>query len=335
MSRYVFKPGDQHKFMVNMKNKLACSWEKIGTKVGLSSRTLRDWQREILLGNKDVLHQLSLLSNIPLPIIVEEREEWWNAKKWQKEANRIRLKIHGSPGTTEGRSKGGKISQMRRLLYPERYAGTRTVLRKKLHIPAKSVRLAELIGILLGDGNLSKEQMKISLNLVDDKKFSEYVCEILFQLFGIKASVYTDKKYHVNTVCISSVELIEFLTKNGLCVGSKMKANVGIPSWIKCRPDYSRACIRGLVDTDGCFFIHKYKVNNKTYEYKKISFVSYIPKLMEDVKNQLISLGFTPKVQGAKRLFLYNQQEAKRYLEEIGTSNPKNFIRWGINNKVS
>lgn len=315
--------------MMEVKEKLACSWEEIGTQVGLCARTLRDWQREVLLGNKEVLQRLSSLSGATLPIIIEEREEWWNAKKWQKEANRIRLKIHGPPGTPEGRSKGGKISQMRRRLYPERYTGMGVTLRKKLHIPAKSIQLAELIGILLGDGGISKEQVKITLNLIDDKEYLGFVCKLLLQLFEMKASIYTDKKYHVNTICISSVELVEFLTRNGLCIGSKKKANVGMPSWIKDRSDYSKACIRGLVDTDGCFFIHKYKVNNKMYEYKKINFVSYIPQLMSDVEKQLKLLGFTPKVKGV-RLFLYNQQEALRYLTEIGTSNPKNYFRWKL-----
>lgn len=324
--RYKFKTGDQKKFLNSVKEKLGFSWENIASDFGLSGRTLRDWRNEKLLGQGNVLIKLSKKAGIFLPPVIEEKEEWWSARAWSARASVIRMKMYGPPGTPAGRSKGGKMSQLYRKLYPERYICTNVVLRNTFNFPENSVALAEFIGIMLGDGGVGKYQAVITLGAKADKGYVNYVVSLMNSLFGVKPSLF--KRENVVAIHISGIELIEFLLTKGLCIGSKLRANIGLPDWIIENLDYSKACIRGLVDTDGCFFKHKYQVREKQYEYKKIAFVSYIPQLMADVRKQLLLLGFNPKIQGEKRLFLYNQSEAMRYLEEIGTSNPKNSERW-------
>lgn len=329
MSRYVFKRGDQHKFMKAVKARIGDSWEEIASKAGVSGRTLRDWQREVIFGKKEVLSKLSRLSGVSLPPIVEERKEWWNTRAWSKRANKIRMKLYGPPGTPEGRSKGGKISQLHRKLYPEKYIGTRVILKNKFRFPENSTNLAEFMGIMLGDGGMSKDQIKITLDRNADGEYALVVRKMAKDLFGKNPSIYIRKECNALTICLTGVDLVDYLVNKGLCIGSKMKANIGIPEWIKFNLTYSKLCIRGLVDTDGCLFIHKYKLKEKEYRYKNICFVSYIPNLMADVKEQLQLLGYTPKGKGT-RLFLYNQNEAIKYFREIGTSNPKNVKRWKI-----
>lgn len=331
--RCKFRAGDQKRFLNSVKDKLGFSWENIASDFGLSGRTLRDWRNETLLGQKEVLIGLSKKAKIPMPPVVEEKEEWWSAKAWSAKANAIRMKMYGPPGTPEGRSKGGKISQLKRILNPELYRGTGVIVRNSFNYPPESSRLAEFIGIMLGDGGISKDQVKISLDMNADKKYVPIVMELIQELFGKKPSLYNRKKFNVSTICLTGVNLVSYLINKGLCVGSKLRANIGLPDWIVENLDYSKACIRGLIDTDGCFFKHGYKVKGKFYEYKKISFVSYIPQLIADVKKQLLLLGFHPKIQGGKRLFLYNQHEALRYLREIGTSNPKNYFRWRLSER--
>lgn len=320
--------------MEAVKEKLGCRWEEIAIKVGVSGRTLRDWQREALLGKKEALSKLSSLSGIPLPPVIKEREEWWNTRAWSKKASNVRMKIYGPPGTPEGRSKGGKISQLRRTLYPELYRGTGVIVKNSFLYPHESTKFAEFVGIMLGDGGISKDQIKISLDMNTDKEYVPVVMELIQELFGKTPSLYNRKKFNVSTICLTGVNLVNYLIRKGLCVGSKMKANVGIPRWIKSDSNYSKSCIRGLVDTDGCLFIHKYKHKQREqeYGYRNICFVSAIPKLMTDVKEQLQLLGYSPKGKGIK-LFLYNQQETLRYLREIGTSNPKNYFRWRLSER--
>ena len=114
--RYKFKAGNQRKFLNSVKERLGFSWEDIASDFGLSGRTLRDWRSETLLGQKEVLMRLSEKAGIPLPPVIEEKEEWWSARAWSEKANVIRMKMYGPPGTPEGRSKGGKISQLNRKL---------------------------------------------------------------------------------------------------------------------------------------------------------------------------------------------------------------------------
>ena len=314
VSRYVFTKGDQNKFLEKVKYKLASSWSDIASEVGVSGRTLRDWKREVLLGNKDVLLELSKLSGVLLPIIIEEKEEWWNTKAWSTKASKIRMRIYGPPGTPEGRSKGGKMSQLRRAANPEIYKDSLILFKNRFNYPAESPELAEFVGIMLGDGGTTKDQIKITLDINVDKEYAFTVRKMAKNLFGKDPSVYIRKEYNALTICLTGVDIVNYLVNKGLCIGSKIKANIGIPEWIKINPAYSRRCIRGLVDTDGCLFMHKHRFKEKIeYKYRNICFVSVIPRLMSDVRNQLSILGFTPKGKGAQ-LFLYNQNEARRYL---------------------
>lgn len=84
--------------------------------------------------------------------------------------------------------------------------------------------------------------------------------------------------------------------------------------------------MRGLMDTDGGVFLHRYKVNGKGYAYKKISFSNRSVPLLFFVANTLHELGFTPKIIDKienKKVWLYNEQEVKRYLQIVGTHNAR------------
>lgn len=73
-------------------------------------------------------------------------------------------------------------------------------------------------------------------------------------------------------VSISGMNLVEYLKQKGLCIGNKVHLQVGVPDWILSKQDYIKGCIRGLIDTDGSFILHKYKIKEKMYTYPKISF---------------------------------------------------------------
>jgi hypothetical protein len=107
-------------------------------------------------------------------------------------------------------------------------------------------------------------------------------------------------------------------------MSNKAKQQVDAPDWIKNNKEYSIACLRGLMDTDGGVFLHKYKVHGKQYSYKKISFTNKSTPLILFVFEILRVLGFTPKLRDTleiKRVWLYNEHEVNRYLEVVGTSN--------------
>ena len=111
-----------------------------------------------------------------------------------------------------------------------------------------------------------------------------------------------------------------------MIVGNKVKQQVDVPDWIKGESEYKIACLRGLMDTDGGVFIHRYKVNGKEYSYRKICFTSHSIPLLRFVYDTLNELGFTAKIINKvanKDVWLYNTHEVDRYLELVKSSNQR------------
>ena len=84
------------------------------------------------------------------------------------------------------------------------------------------------------------------------------------------------------------------------------------------------------MDTDGGVFLHRYKVGGQEYKYRKISFSNRSVPLLLFVSNTLTELGFTPKIIDKvenKKVWLYNTNEVKKYLEVVGTHNPR-LLKW-------
>jgi len=87
-----------------------------------------------------------------------------------------RIALYGNPGTVEGRSKGGRRTISLFHNDPVFAKKSGFIIRKEIRYPKRSVRLAELIGIMLGDGGLpGKHQLTISFNNKTDKRYSVYL----------------------------------------------------------------------------------------------------------------------------------------------------------------
>lgn len=316
----MFAKGVINNFFEEVKDKSGKSFDEIGKSVNLSGRTIRDWKRGVLLPNKEKIERLANIFQLKLPQIIEEREEFWT-KKYTRKAALARLKKYGPPGTPEGRRKGGLISQQKRRDDPEYYRSLGVNVRKKIKIPRNSILLAEFLGIVLGDGGLTSEQCFITLNYYKDKHYSQYVKKLINYLFRIEASLYFRPNCGTITVAISGRSFIEFLIKKGLIIGNKVKNQVGVPGWIKNNMNYSKLCVRGLMDTDGGVFIHKYKVAGKEYKYKKICFTNKSQPLLNFVFNTLKKLGLNPKKFGDNKVWIYSEKEVINYFKLIGSSN--------------
>lgn len=67
--------------------------------------------------------------------------------------------------------------------------------RKFITIPSNCIELAELIGVLYGDGEVSNPwQFTISLNSIADEKYSKYLTRVIFLLFSFIPKVFVRKK---------------------------------------------------------------------------------------------------------------------------------------------
>lgn len=319
--RLSFQPGELRDWMGRTETKLGIDSEKLGKLLHLSGRTIRDWRREKYRPGKNAILKLHKISGIELPK--------YQVIPWKEQINRAaRLggkktyARHGLMGTRESRVKGGVMSWYSRRKDPE-------LLKKYLNTfsqPAHSEDLAELVGILLGDGGITFSQCVIYLNSETDKAYADYVKDLIKKLFGLTPKIYPHKRYKVLRVSISGVNLVKYLTSIGLCTGNKVKLQVAAPAWIWDKPEYMKACIRGLIDTDGCFVKHKYKVNGKNYIYHKIAFSNRSEPILDFVFDGLEKLGFTPKRPWKYQVWLHQYLEVAKYLREIGTRNYKPVV---------
>ena len=113
---------------------------------------------------------------------------------------------------------------------------------------------SELIGILLGDGNLFSKsyqnQLDISLNRIDDPKYVSYVKNLMETLLNREIKISKQKGKGISLRVYSKL-IIKTLVNLGLKVGNKVKNQVGVPDLIFKNKSFIIRCLKGLFDTDG------------------------------------------------------------------------------------
>jgi hypothetical protein len=248
-------------------------------------------------------------------------------KMTKSEAGRIgglaRQQMYGDVGTPEGRSKGGRNS-----LETHRKLETGFKLLRSIRLPRRSSRLAEFIGIMMGDGHIGKYQTSFCTNSITDVQHANHLCALIDELFGI--SVTSRKKTGSNaiSVIISSKEVCRFLQEHGIPEGNKIENGITIPKWISENNRYSYALIRGLFDTDGCVFLDKHLVKGKLYANMGIAFANKEPALLKFFCNNLYAIGLAPTQTTPFRVFLRRQRDIDMYFKIVGTSNVKHQSRY-------
>lgn len=239
-----------------------------------------------------------------------------------------RIELYGNPGTPEGRSKGGKKSIG--LLHKNPILAKRLgfIIRKDIRYPVKSTELAEFIGIMLGDGGLpGNHQITISFNNKTDYEYAMYICKVIKRLFCVNYYIHKRRESNGADIVVNSSNLVDFLLTQGLKPGNKVKNQIRVPRWICRKPEYGVACLRGLIDTDGGLYFHKYDSNGKTYTYLKLGFTNRSKPLLKFVFEVLNKLKYKVFLSG-DNLSIGSQFEVKRYFREIRSHNPKHLNRF-------
>lgn len=146
---------------------------------------------------------------------------------------------------------------------------------------------AELIGIYMGDGNLGHyprcQYLRIYFN-PRQKQYIEAVTNLLVKQFGKNPYEKYRRDARVTFLEISLKDMSGYM---GFPTGSKIRNKIRIPSWIRISNNYTKACLRGLFDTDGCIYITGGK-------YRIINYTSHNYSMLEDIYNALKDLGFHP-----------------------------------------
>jgi len=318
MSRVLFAKGRQRKWIEKLLSGRDINKVQVAKTIGVTERTIREWINENNTMSMDAINKLTRRYNFPVPKGVEYLPDYWYVQKGASKGGFRRVGLYGYPGTPEGRKKGGQNSQIRRRLNPEKYLNCK--IRKDFYYPNRSVQLAELMGIILGDGGLTPYQLKITLNKETEPDYINYVCNLMQKLFHE-----VPKKYYFRgtaektcNICFSGAGLVEYLVSLGLKVGNKVSNQVSVPLWISSHKDYSDACLMGLIDTDGCIYIHRHGNRGVQLINLGLNYTSHSKPLLDFVSRQLSILGFTPK-QRTFSVWLYRESEVIKYMETVKT----------------
>ena len=165
----------------------------------------------------------------------------------------------------------------------------------------------------------------------NDREYALFVCNLAEELFGIRPSVYyprTERHQHEVSLVVSRTDLIEFLEEKGLARGNKVVRQAGVPNWIKNDIGFSKATLRGLIDTDGGIYFHKHTVCGNKYFNIGLTFTNSSIPLLIFVEKILLELDFSPKMSHRRKdVFLYREAEVIRYIKMIGFHNPHHLRR--------
>ena len=187
-----------------------------------------------------------------------------------------------------------KISQTMRERHIDNFKNWRKkmveqgVLKTDFSLLNKDEALAELIGVILGDGNISEfprcERLIISSNSSNEYFIQRYA-SIVEGVFGKKPSI-----CKTNTNCIR-ISLYQKKISERLLIpmGARGKLDNLIPSWVKEEKNFKIACLKGLFEAEGSLSIHL-----PTYTYN-FSFSNLNKDLLNFVKISLEELGFHPE----------------------------------------
>tara|TARA_R110000824_G_scaffold401771_1_gene615589 strand:- start:279186 stop:279623 length:438 start_codon:yes stop_codon:yes gene_type:complete len=123
---------------------------------------------------------------------------------------------------------------------------------------------------------------------------------------------------------LASTTVVNFVVGKGLLRGNKIKGGANIPAWILANKMYRRRCVRGLMDTDGCLYIHVHKVLNKEYKNIGLCFTNHAPGILVAVATIFEEFGIMPHITNKGRcIYLYQADAVAKYLNVFGTSNSR------------
>lgn len=234
-----------------------------------------------------------------------------------------RVALHGNPGTLAGRTKGG-INSLRSHAISK--TGFKTL--REIRSPKRNKSFAEFIGIVMGDGHVDTYQVAITTNCDTDLAHAKYVRTLAQKLFGLRVSFLYRSDSRAVVVVINSKAVCDLLVRNGIPKGSKQCFGVHIPGWIRDNPAFTRSCIRGLFDTDGCVFQDTHHIKGRTYKNAGIAFANNETHILGFFLSALQDMRLHPTQTSPHRVFLRRSQEIATYFRIVGSSNPKHKARF-------
>lgn len=193
----------------------------------------------------------------------------------------------------------------------------------------KAYYLAEVVGILLGDGSLnvyesSKYSTYYRLKITthsQDYEYIEYISELFIKLFNNKPIVRKRPEENTKDICIYKKSIVKYFLDLGMMKSPKWNRAI-IPLQFM-RQKYGKLILRGYFDTDGSVVLAK----NHGRTYPRLE-MKISPSPMQKQLEQLIrNYKFRFKTYriglGKVRIQINGLKELQKWEKIIGFSNPK------------
>ena len=198
-----------------------------------------------------------------------------------------------------------------------------------------NTKLSELIGIIIGDGNVyyNPQLRKYFFEITGDPKleneYFEHISNLVQDIIHKKPSIRIGGRGL--RLRLYSKEFIEFLIHRLNFPYGKKSEIITIPKKIN-NWNILKYCIRGITDTDGSLFFSK-KGNNLFYPSIEIStnskFLAFQIKNILKNKYRICLRKFSKKGINNKYVVSVNGNiMVKRWVEEIGFSNKRKLEKW-------
>lgn len=178
-------------------------------------------------------------------------------------------------------------------------------------------KLAYLIGVALGDGNLSNPNgraIRLRISCFSDYPIiADEIVQTIQTLLPQNKTSTAKKQGRCFDISVYSNILKEWVPWE-VGAGSKIEQNAHVPDWILENPEFSKACLRGLIQTDGCIYTDR--------GYQMVNFVNNIETLVLNARTMIENLGFKPnysKVLNGKN-FKHSvriSHDAERFIREL------------------
>jgi len=209
-----------------------------------------------------------------------------------------------------------KISQTMRKRKIDNFAKWREsakkigLIRSTYPAPRKDGNLAELVGVILGDGHIRKfprtEELSIFSNS-NNPGFIKRYSELVESIFNHKPAITKHGSKNCTRIRIYQKNIASRLSMPYSPRGS---LKIVIPAWILKNKPFIVRYLRGLYEAEGCFCVHKPTSTYKAFfSNKNISMINNVFRLTK-------KLGFHPH-KDALRVQISKKKEVFEFLELI------------------
>lgn len=187
-------------------------------------------------------------------------------------------------------------------------------------------RLSEFIGTIIGDGNIRDRHpyyVELTGNpLLEVHYYTEILVPLVLSELSYNPKIYFHSggiRMRINNKCF-----VMFLKSIGIPAGAGKFKNVNIPREIANNPQFCKACLRGIFDTDGGVHYDKRKIYVKPYIRIELHMLNR--PLLSQINSFLANQGIASKLpKNRNSVYINGYNNVKRYIDIIGFNNKRNI----------